>query len=152
MAFEIVERINVCKKCKLVAMSRTSCLVKLCNLNHLVHSTNQTNFTHWYCKCYCTFTLAITNKHWHFQKTRIFHCMTLNVVFAKMITRSSRVSSGEQLTSANESAQISPSDPDSIRGRARSIWSLQSFLSVFILILTEQFISAWVLFVGLRTK
>ena len=63
MAFEIVERINVCKKCKLVAMSRTSCSVKLFNLNHLVHYTNQTKFTHWYCKCYCTFTLAITNKH-----------------------------------------------------------------------------------------
>ena len=42
MAFEIVERINVCKKCKLVAMSRTSCSVKLFNLNHLVHYTSQT--------------------------------------------------------------------------------------------------------------
>ena len=34
--------------------------------------------------------------------------MNLNVLFAKM-TKGARVSSGEQLTSANKSAQISPS-------------------------------------------
>ena len=60
--------------------------------------------------------------------------MNLNVLFAKM-TKGARVSSGEQLTSANKSAQISPSPLTVSEAELEAFQSLQSFLFVFILIL-----------------